>query len=317
MANQKAMTALAVAAGILLLAGLIWLMAPLLDGPKTPQVRRAAPGESSRAPARAPDDPARPAVEYADGTRAQLAGIRFLGDEPPIWWGADGTSVSPGEHEFSYLSSVGGWESDPNRRAIEVRVAIDTSDPRQKSYSVRVGDRSANASHYIWDGPTGVMFSCVNMLPRVQETAELDFGLAAGPWQDRDVVAIADAPGRSAQALPFRAQRPTGASPSTAPVEKTPFRILAISEQDGQTLVEYTDIRHWTETAEMQWQAVLRDKSGRDRHYKTVRYPEGRMIFVYDIPLDQAEAAVYQVRPWEWKRLGTIRLQPAAQPITP
>lgn len=90
------------------------------------------------------------------------------------------------------------------------------------------------------------------------------------------------------------------------------MRILGISGKESQTLVEYTDIRRWSETGEVKWQAVLRDKTGADHFYKTVRYPEGRMTFVYDVPLDQAEAAVYQVRPWIWKPLGTIRLLPSA-----
>lgn len=302
--------AAAVVVLIFLLGGMAWLIVEFTG--EASQTQPLAPASGSTASA----DPARPAVRFPDGTIARLEGLRYLYDESPRWWGADGSEVFPDEFDFGYLQSLGGFEHGP-RRAIEFRVSALGDRIRSKSYSLRISARKGGASHYQWDGPDGLIYSAVFSIDASVQETELEFAIADGPWEDADVVLITDAAARTTEAADYRRPaRRTGVQ-TTQPAGPNPYRIFSISEIDGQTHVEYTDLHSWPEIAEMTWQAVVRDKSGRDHHRSGLRYPEGRMTYIYDLPMDRLQAAVYQVRPWQWRSLGTVRLQPATPPPQP
>ncbi|HEY0007306.1 MAG TPA: hypothetical protein VGB55_01160, partial [Tepidisphaeraceae bacterium] len=278
--------------------------------------RSAPPRMASTAPAASPVAGALPAavapepfpaVTFDDGTHVRLSNVRRY-YQPQRPWAADG---SPAMDDIAVIQhGVPDEDKADAAKVLEVRLEF-KGELSGKGYALRLGGTYNWTTHNDPAGwPNRLLFSTLFRLPKDEEEAELQIGLAWQPWEDTEVLAVEDAPARALAAAPFRTSG-WGRPSTSQPAGTEPMHILSITEEAGKTLVEYTNPHGWPQG---DWrgrdkQYMIRTRDGRIVKWRTVNYPDGRMIFVYDLPLSEIEAAVYQTRAYEWKSLGRVKLQ--------
>jgi hypothetical protein len=189
---------------------------------------------------------------------------------------------------------------------------------RSRDYRLRLGGiPGSGATNVAFDGERAVIFSGIFSVPGAMAETTVDFGLAAGPWRTFDSLTPAAATTRPAATTQF-VPPPRGPDRFRVPPPPglPPLRIRSITEKEGKTRVEFVDISYWDETKDTVWRGVVITRGGATRRIVDAEYPDGRMVFVYDVPLKNVARAEYQVRDVDWKSLGPVRMYPTTQAAT-